>query len=136
MSYGCSVYYPFTLCLNFLIIRSKSKAKNPPKTPVQMSLAPLRPQVKKEDKECGLSIWSSCLLREILLQNDIVCGNDVIFRHMFVCTKLSFPGVTTDTRCRFNPCVGQIPWRHAWQPTPVFSPGESHGSRSLVGYSS
>ena len=23
----------------------------------------------------------------------------------------------------------------AWQPTPVFMPGESHGQRSLVGYS-
>ena len=29
----------------------------------------------------------------------------------------------------------QIPWRRACQPTPVFSPGESHGQRSLVGYS-
>ena len=27
---------------------------------------------------------------------------------------------------------GKIPWRRAWQPTPVFSPGESHGQRSLV----
>ena len=23
----------------------------------------------------------------------------------------------------------------AWQPTPVFSPGESHGQKNLVGYS-
>ena len=27
------------------------------------------------------------------------------------------------------------PWRRAWQPTPVFLPRESHGQRSLVGYS-
>ena len=26
-------------------------------------------------------------------------------------------------------------WRRQWQPTPVFLPGESHGQRSLVGYS-
>ena len=39
-------------------------------------------------------------------------------------------------RHRFNPWVGKIPWRRAWQPTPVFSPGESHGQRSLAGYSS
>ena len=32
--------------------------------------------------------------------------------------------------------VGKIPWRRAWQPTPVFLPGESHGQRSLVGCSS
>ena len=36
---------------------------------------------------------------------------------------------------RFHPWVGNIPWRRAWQPTPVFFPGESHGQRSLVGYS-
>ena len=38
-------------------------------------------------------------------------------------------------RGRLNPWVGKIPWRRAWQPTPVFLPGESHGQRSLVGYS-
>ena len=26
-----------------------------------------------------------------------------------------------------------IAWRRAWQPTPVFLPGESHGQRSLAG---
>ena len=31
--------------------------------------------------------------------------------------------------------VGKIPWRRAWQPTPVFWPGESHGQRSLAGCS-
>ena len=28
-----------------------------------------------------------------------------------------------------------LTWRRKWQPTPVFSPGEFHGQRSLVGYS-
>ena len=31
--------------------------------------------------------------------------------------------------------VGKIPWRRKWQPTPIFLPGESHGQRSLGGYS-
>ena len=35
----------------------------------------------------------------------------------------------------FDPWVGKIPWRRKWQPTPVLLPGESHGRRSLVGYS-
>ena len=35
----------------------------------------------------------------------------------------------------FDPWVWKIPWRRAWQPTPVFFPGESHGQRSLAGYS-
>ena len=34
----------------------------------------------------------------------------------------------------FNPWVGKIPWRRAWQPTPVFLPGESHGQRCLKSY--
>jgi len=28
----------------------------------------------------------------------------------------------------------KIPWRRAWQPIPVFLPGEFHGQRSLAGY--
>ena len=28
----------------------------------------------------------------------------------------------------------EISWRRAWQPTPVFLPGESHGQRTLVDY--
>ena len=35
----------------------------------------------------------------------------------------------------FNPWIAKILWRRAWQPTPVFLPGESHGQRSLAGYS-
>ena len=35
----------------------------------------------------------------------------------------------------FDPWVRKIPWRRAWQSTPVFLPGESHGQRSLAGYS-
>ena len=37
-------------------------------------------------------------------------------------------------RHMFNPWVGVIPWRRAWQPTPVFLPGRSREQRSLVSY--
>ena len=37
-------------------------------------------------------------------------------------------------RCGFDPQVGKISWRRKWQPTLVFSPGKSHGQRSLSGY--
>ena len=33
------------------------------------------------------------------------------------------------------PGLGRSPETRAWQPTPVFLPGQSHGQRSLVGYS-
>ena len=38
-------------------------------------------------------------------------------------------------RCELDPWVRNISWRRKWQPTPVFLPGESHGQRSLTGYS-
>ena len=57
---------------------------------------------------------------------------------------LGFPGGTSGKeptcqcrshkRCRSDPWVGKIPCRRAWQPTPVFLPGESHGQRSLAVY--
>ena len=37
-------------------------------------------------------------------------------------------------RHKFDPWVGKIPWRRAWQPTPVFLPGEFHGQKNLAGY--
>ena len=36
----------------------------------------------------------------------------------------------------FDPWVRKIPLRRDWQAAPVFLPGEFHGQRSLVGYSS
>ena len=44
-------------------------------------------------------------------------------------------GSACNARGGFDPWIGKIPWRRAWLPTPVFLPGESHGQRSLVGYS-
>ena len=38
-------------------------------------------------------------------------------------------------RLGFNPWVERTPWRRAWQPSPIFLPGESHWQRSPVGYS-
>ena len=36
---------------------------------------------------------------------------------------------------QFDSWVGKIRWKKTRQPTPVFLPGESHGQRSLAGYS-
>ena len=40
-----------------------------------------------------------------------------------------------DMRHQFDPLVRKMPWRRAWQVTPVFLPGESQGQRNLAGYS-
>ena len=58
---------------------------------------------------------------------------------------LGFPGRTSvkgsTCQCRrckrhgLDPWVGKIPQKRAWQPTPVFLTGESHGQKSLESYS-
>ena len=43
--------------------------------------------------------------------------------------------VKNPLQCRrpgFNPWIGKIPWRKAWQLSPVFLPGESYGQKSLA----
>ena len=47
----------------------------------------------------------------------------------------NMPANAVDKRLGFSPQLGKIPGRRKWQPTPVFLPGESHGQRSLAGYS-
>ena len=64
-----------------------------------------------------------------------------IFRQVKLLRPMSFPhsSVGKESACNagdpgFNSGVRKIPWRRAWQPTPVFLPGESRGQRSLAGY--
>ena len=53
-------------------------------------------------------------------------------------TSLHFSGSDSKSvclQCRrpgFDPCMGEIPWRRKWQPTPLFLLGKSHGQRNLV----
>ena len=47
-------------------------------------------------------------------------------------------GIEPTCQCRrhiFDPRIRKIPWRRKWEHIPIFSPGKSHGQRSLVGYS-
>ena len=65
---------------------------------------------------------------------------------VLVLSKRGFPGGASakEPACQYrrrkrhglDPCVGKIPWRRAWQSTPVFLPGKVHGQWSLVGYKS
>ena len=61
----------------------------------------------------------------------LLCGrysiNHFIHIRSWICLQSRRP--------RFDSWVGKIPWRRKWQPNPVFSPGESHGQKSLAGYS-
>ena len=54
---------------------------------------------------------------------------------------MGFPGGSDGRICLqcgrpgFDPWVGKIPWRREWLSTPSLLPEESHGQRSLAGYS-
>ena len=81
-------------------------------------------------------------LDSILKSRDIILQKNV---HLVKATVFSdshcFPG---DSEVKASACnvgdlgsmpgSGRFPWRRKWQST-VFLPGESHGQRSLVGYS-
>ena len=54
----------------------------------------------------------------------------------FLCGSavMNLPAIQEPQEAQVRSLEG-IPWRRAWQPSPRFLPGESHGQRSLVGYS-
>ena len=92
-----------------------------------------------------VSGWLWTLWRQGLIPAPNCIPTDLFFNmeYWFIC---SFPGDASGEeptcqcrrhrRCWFDPWAWKILWRRAWPPTPVFLPGESHGQRSLVGYSS
>ena len=49
--------------------------------------------------------------------------------------KTNPPAMLELQEMRFDPWVRKILWKRIWQPTSVFLSGESHGQRSLAGYS-
>ena len=59
----------------------------------------------------------------------ITCIYHILFIHEWT-SRL--PGsLTIVNNAAIDSWVGKIPWRRAWQPTPVFLPGESYEQRSL-----
>ena len=92
----------------------------------------------------GTGILQSQNLRTTRLESNVCsspsCDVDVSFKEkpkftetyqkasLLACSVKNLPAMQ-------ETWVRKIPWRRKWQPTPVFLPGESHGRRSLVGYS-
>ena len=81
----------------------------------------------------------------------IYCSNKCIFENKGLCFPGGSPGneLIQETQVRSldwedplkkemathsSILAWKIPWRRAWQPNPVFLPGEFHGQRSLVGH--
>ena len=85
-----------------------------------------------------IKLWNT--IWPLKAEKDQNIEKDLQSRTGNLCIKWGFPvgSVAKNPparRCGFYPWVGKIPWRRAWQPTPVFLPGKSHRQRSLVGYS-
>ena len=87
----------------------------------------------------NISFWIRVFIFSVYIPRSEVLDNVVTILILFgisVTFSMGFSGGASGKepacqcrrhkRCRFNPCVGKIPWRKAWQPTPVFLPGESH----------
>ena len=69
-------------------------------------------------------------IKSVMPSNHLILCGPILpwwLRGESICLQCGRPG--------FDPWVRKIPWRRKWQSTPVFLPGESHGRRSLVGYS-
>ena len=76
-------------------------------------------------------------------QRTIFLRNDIKVRYCSLLWELKtlISGAKEPTcQCRSHrrsgiyPWVRKIPWRRAWQSTPVFLPRKSHGQRRLTGY--
>ena len=100
----------------------------------------------------GLGVFPSrCPMRQpcvLLIDSNLCLSMCCINRHRGLVRTTHISGFQGGTggkesscqcrRCKrwgFGPWVRKIFWRKAWQPTPVFLPRESHGQRSLAGYS-
>ena len=90
------------------------------------------PLVASEDLVCGHGAVSSQEANRESRDKVWPSGKDLSFVFWGVLTLLwaSLVGQLVKNppaigRTGFDPWVGKIPWRRAWQPTPVFLPGES-----------
>ena len=69
----------------------------------------------------------------------VFCGTEpvrgLVLASQVMLVAKSPPASAGDIKIQVQSLSWEDPWRRAWQPTPVFLPGESHGQRILVGYS-
>ena len=84
-----------------------------------------RPQrISNEPSPSSVLAGLECSISHIYIYN--------IYTSLVTLTVKNLP-ITKETQ--FDPWDRKKPWRREWFLTPVFLPGESHGQRSLEGYS-
>ena len=92
-------------------------------------------------KITALLVCSHEIKRCFLLRRNTMTNLDSILKSRDI-TLPDFPGGSDCKASAYNagdlgsiPGLGRFPWRRKCQPTPVLLSGNSHGWRSLVGYS-
>ena len=99
---------------------------------LHIHVCPLCLRFFSQVRHCRVLSRPPCSVQQVLTSYQLICSSAYMRLHK------GLRGYRIRLQCRrygFDPWVGKIPWRRAWQPTPVFFPGEPHGQRSLVGYS-
>ena len=92
-------------------------------------------------RDCFLGVESTWGKKEFFFRNRVfTLGTALeIFSQKQNKTKTDNNNSTVKTlqcrRCRSDPRVTKLPWGRKWLCTPVIFPGNSHGQRSLAGYS-
>ena len=89
-----------------------------------------------------IPLWTQTLIYYLLFHCPLLwlCAIRITSKMTSSLWPAGFPGgsvVKNACRCRrpgSAPWIRKTPWRRAWQPTSGFSPSDSHGQRSLVGY--
>ena len=90
--------------------------------------------LKDNSKSLNYHFLHSGSFEVLFLFPTMICTFLYLIASSLVAQKLKCLPAMRETQGRS--LVRKIPWRRKWQPTPVFLPGEeSHGQRSLVGYS-
>ena len=76
---------------------------------------------KSDTTEAAWHAHNSTRLRDHLGSSQVAL---MVKKHACQCRRCK--------KCRFDPWLRKIPWKRAWQPTPVLLPEESHGLRNLA----
>ena len=75
-----------------------------------------------------ISVWSFIHSKCVIIFN-------LLYSSTFLLNSLNIFTIITLNTLLHILLISTSLWRRKWQPTPIFLPGESHGQRSLVGYS-
>ena len=132
-----------SLCSLYSVSSTVSKRYRKPWFP-EKELRIKRTQIHREHLVFSLPSFliSLVLCAPTYIVSFFLCSHFITFKDFGRIKFHPFPASSNGKESACNagdlgliPGVRKIPWRRAWQPTPVFLPGESHGQRSLAGYS-